>query len=129
MFGGREMKYSRNYDTVAFDKRDSAVMLFFAVTTASGEIDDYLLLMRAQGEELDGSLYIEINERQFAGQNLVKAAQCTDNMLTLEFAEPAEALEGAEGILLTFTQTQENRVAFARGIIDVLGDTLTGANA
>ena len=123
------MKYSRNYDTVAFDERENAIMLFFAVTTDKGEIEDYLLLMKAHGEGLDEALYIEINERQFAGQDLVKTAQCSDNMLTLDFKEPAEALDGAEGIILTFTRTQENRVAFARGVIDVLGDTLTGGHA
>lgn len=125
----RSMKYSRNYDTVAFDERENAIMLFFAVTTESGEIEDYLLLMKAQGEGLGEALYIEINERQFAGQDLIKSAQCTDNMLTLDFKEPARELDGAEGIVLTFTQTQENRAAFARGIIDVLGDTLTGGHA
>jgi stress-induced morphogen len=125
----RSMKYSRNYDTVAFDERENAIMLFFAVTTGKGEIEDYLLLMKAHGEGLDEALYIEINEQQFAGQNLVKSAQCTDNMLTLDFKEPAAALNGAEGIILTFTRTQENRVAFARGVFDVLGDTLTGGHA
>lgn len=124
-----EMTYSRTYDTVAFDVRDDAVMLFFAVTTTRGDIEDYLLLMRTEGNGPDSALYLEINEQQFAGQDIIKAAHCTDNMLTLELAEPAAALNGAEGIILTFTQTQENRVAFARGIIDVLGDTLTGAHA
>ena len=44
------MSINRRYDTVAFDVRQDATMLFFASTTATGDIDDYLLLMRAQGD-------------------------------------------------------------------------------
>jgi hypothetical protein len=36
-------------------------MLFFSRTTASGDIEDYMLLMRAVGEEFDDAIYIEIN--------------------------------------------------------------------
>lgn len=60
------MPASRQYDTVAFDVRDNATMLFFAQTSAAGDIEDYLLLMRAEGEELDGAIFLEINEQQFA---------------------------------------------------------------
>jgi len=35
------MSTSHHYDTVAFDKRDNATMLFFARTTPGGDIDDY----------------------------------------------------------------------------------------
>ena len=64
------MSINHHYDTVAFDKRDNATMLFFARTTPGGDIDDYLLLMRAEGEDFDEALYIEVNERQFAGHDL-----------------------------------------------------------
>ena len=44
------MANSRHFDTVAFDVRDNAAMLFFADTDSSGDIKSYLLLMRASGE-------------------------------------------------------------------------------
>jgi hypothetical protein len=78
------MSDGRHYDTVAFDVRDNATMLFFARTTAAGDIEDYLLLMRAEGEEFDEAIYIEINENQFAGHDLIQEARMTGNMLTLE---------------------------------------------
>jgi hypothetical protein len=65
------MTESRQYDTVAFDVRDNATMLFFAKTTDVGDINDYLLLMRTIDEDFDESIYIEINEQQFGGHNLV----------------------------------------------------------
>ena len=65
---------SRQYDTVAFDVRDNTTMLFFAKTTEEGDISDYLLLMRTVDEEFDESIYIEINEQQFGGHNLIREA-------------------------------------------------------
>ena len=47
------MTESRQYDTVAFDVRDNATMLFFAKTTDLGDISDYLLLMRTIDEDFD----------------------------------------------------------------------------
>ena len=44
------MAESRQYDTVAFDVKDNATMLFFANTTEEGDISDYLLLMRTVDE-------------------------------------------------------------------------------
>ena len=55
------MSASRHYDTVAFDVRDSATMLFFARTSADGDIDDYLLLMRTIGEDFDDTIILEVN--------------------------------------------------------------------
>jgi hypothetical protein len=77
------MVESRQYDTVAFDVRDNATMLFFAKTTDEGDISDYLLLMRTVDEEFSESIYIEINEQQFGGHNLIREAALTSNVLTL----------------------------------------------
>ena len=52
------MTESRQYDTVAFDVRENATMLFFAKTTDTGDILDYLLLMRTIEENFDESIYI-----------------------------------------------------------------------
>jgi hypothetical protein len=69
------MTDSRHYDTVAFDVRDNATMLFFAKTTPEGDINDYLLLMRTIEEDFDESMYIEINENQFGGHDLIREAE------------------------------------------------------
>jgi hypothetical protein len=123
------MLNSRNYDTVAFDVREDATMLFFAKTSKTGDIDDYLLLMRAEGEEFDEALYLEINEQQFAGHNMISEARLTGNMLTLELREPAAELDGANEIVLTYDETPENQANIEAGVIRVLGNTLAGGNA
>ena len=120
---------SRHYDTVAFDVRDNATMLFFARTTPEGDINDYLLLMRTIEENFDESMYIEINEHQFGGHNLISEAALMGNSLTLTLHEPAEELGGATKIVLTFADTPENGTSIERGAFRVLGDTLSGGNA
>ena len=123
------MSNSRHYDTVAFDVRDNAIMLFFARTTAAGDIEDYLLLMRAEGEEFDEAIYIEINENQFAGHDLIQEARMTGNMLTLELRKPMVELDGASEIVLTYDDSPENRTSIETGVFRVLGNTLAGGNA
>jgi hypothetical protein len=123
------MTDSRQYDTVAFDVRENATMLFFAKTTDVGDINDYLLLMRTIDEEFDESIYIEINEQQFGGHNLIREAALTGNVLTLRLHEPAEELGGVSDIVLTWSETTENLDSIEMGAFRVLGDTLTGGNA
>ncbi len=123
------MTESRQYDTVAFDVRDNATMLFFAKTTEVGDISDYLLLMRTVDEEFDESIYIEINEQQFGGHNLIREAALTGNVLTLRLREPADELGGVSDIVLTWAETTENMDSIELGAFRVLGDTLVGGNA
>ena len=123
------MTKSRQYDTVAFDVRDNATMLFFARTTDMGDISDYLLLMRTIEENFDESIYIEINEQQFGGHNLIREASLTGNVLTLHLHEPASELGDIADIVLTWTETTENLDAVEVGAFRVLGDTLTGGSA
>ncbi len=123
------MSINRRYDTVAFDVREKATMLFFARTTASGDIEDYLLLMRASGDEEDESLYLEINERQFGGSDLIREARLTGNVLTLELSEPLDALDGVTQIVLTYENTAANKASIEAGAFRVLGNTLCGGNA
>jgi hypothetical protein len=123
------MAGNRKYDTVAFDVRDNATMLFFARTSPKGDIEEYLLLMRAEGEEYDDAIYLEVNEQQFAGHDLIKEARLTGNILTLELCEPAKELQGAAEIVVTFDETPENKSSMEQGAFRVLGDTLTGGHA
>jgi len=123
------MADSRQYDTVAFDVRDNTTMLFFAKTTDAGDIADYLLLMRTIEEDFDESIYIEINEQQFGGHNLIREASMTGNVLTLRLHEPAKELDGTSDIVLTWADTVENAESIEVGAFRVLGDTLVGGNA
>jgi hypothetical protein len=123
------MTDSRQYDTVAFDVRDNATMLFFAKTSDEGDIKDYLLLMRTVDEEFDESIYIEINEQQFGGHDLIREVTMTGNVLTLRLHEPAETLGGASEIVLTYAETTENLESIEAGAFRVFGDTLVGGNA
>lgn len=123
------MSSSRHYDTVAFDVRDNATMLFFAQTSAGGDIQDYLLLMRAEGEELEGEIFLEINEQQFAGSEMISEARMNGNMLTLAFQAPVEELGGETQLVLVFDDSPENRTAMEAGAFRVLGEKLSGGNA
>lgn len=120
---------SRQYDTVAFDVRDNATMLFFAKTTPERDISDYLLLMRTVDDEFEESIYIEINEQQFGGHNLIREATLTGNVLTLRLHEPAAELDGTTDIVLTWEDTAENLESIEAGAFRVFGDTLVGGNA
>lgn len=123
------MTDSRHYDTVAFDVRENTTMLFFAKTTDIGDITDYLLLMRTIEEDFDESLYIEINEQQFGGHNLIREAALTGNVLTLRLHEPAEALGGTSEIVLTWAETTENQQSIEVGAFRVFADSLVGGTA
>lgn len=123
------MSSHRQYDTVSFDVRDNAMILFFARTTDSGDIDDYLLLMRGQSEDFAPKIYIEINEQQFSGHDLISEVQMRDNILTLHLREPAAELGGAREIVLSYEASPENRAIVEAGALRVLGDCLTGGHA
>lgn len=123
------MSDSRYYDTVAFDVRENATMLFFARTTPEGDVADYLLLMRTIEEDFDSSTYIEINEQQFGGHNLIREAALIGNTLTLSLHEPAAELGNVTEIVLTYADTPENGASIEAGAFRVLGDSLTGGNA
>jgi hypothetical protein len=123
------MPATRHYDTVAFDVRDNATMLFFAQTTSGGDVDDYLLLMRTVEDDFDESMYIEINEHQFGGHDLIREAVLMGNTLTLKLHEAAAELDGATQITISFADTPENGRSIERGAFRVLGDTLSAGNA
>ncbi|MDX1517443.1 MAG: hypothetical protein R3288_11420 [Woeseiaceae bacterium] len=123
------MSHSRFYDTVAFDVRENATMLFFASTSEAGDIKDYLLLMRAIEDDFDESLYIEINENQFGGHNLLREARLLGNTLTLSLHKPAKELGNAAEIVLTFEETENNLSSIEKGAFRVLGDALVGGSA
>jgi hypothetical protein len=123
------MTDSRQYDTVAFDVKDNATMLFFANTTDDEEISDYLLLMRTVDDDFNESIYVEINEQQFGGHNLIKEVALTGNILTLRLHEPAAELDGTAEIVLTWAETTENMESIEAGAFRVFGDQLVGGNA
>lgn len=123
------MSHSRLYDTVAFDVRDNATMLFFAKTTAESDIEDYLLLLRTVDDEFEESIYIEVNEQQFGGHNLLESATMIGNTLTLVLREPATELDNATDIVLTYAETADNLAAIEAGLFRVLGDVLEGGHA
>jgi len=104
-------------------------MLFFARTSAAGDIEEYLLLMRAEGEEYDDSIYIEINENQFSGHDLIQEARMTGNMLTLELRDSSAELDGASLIVATYDDSPENRTSIESGAFRVLGSALAGGHA
>lgn len=123
------MADSREYDTVAFDVKDNATMLFFANTTDDEEISDYLLLMRTVDDDFNESIYVEINEQQFGGHDLIREVAMTGNILTLRLHEPAAELDGTTEIVLTWAETTENLESIEAGAFRVFGDKLVGGNA
>ncbi len=122
------MRASRYYDTVAFDVRDNATMLFFA-NTANDDITDYLLLMRTIDDDFDESFYIEINEQQFGGHDLIREAELRGNVLTLRLRPGADVPDNLREIVLTWAETGDNLENIEAGAFRVLGDSLVGGNA
>ena len=123
------MSAGRHFDTVAFDVRENATMLFFARTDANGEIEDYLLLMRTITEAFEDFIFLEINEQQIPGNELIREAEMSESMLTLRFRETVAELGGADELIITFDATQENRTAMEAGAFRVLGEKLSGGHA
>jgi hypothetical protein len=123
------MSSNRHFDTVAFDVRDNATMLFFARTDANGEIEDYLLLMRTITEAFEDFIFLEINEQQVPVNDLIREAEMTEHMLALHFRESVAELDGAEALVITFDATKENRTAMEAGAFRVLGEKLSGGHA
>ena len=123
------MADSRHYDTVAFDVRDNATMLFFARTSSEGDIDDYLLMVRTIEEDFEESTFIEVNEQQFGGHDLIREARLLGTTLTIDLREPAAALGGSDKLVLSWADTPENGTSIERGAFRVLGDALSGGNA
>jgi len=123
------MPKGRVYDTVAFDVRDNAIMLFFAGTSDTGEIDDYVLLMRAIEDDFDETLTIERNEKRVVANDLLKSARLVGNCLTLEFNAPASVFDDAKELSLVFDETESNFENLEAGAFRVLGDRLVGGTA
>ena len=108
------MEDSRQYDTVAFDVKDNATMLFFAKTTDEGDISDYLLLMRTVDEDFNESIYVEINEQQFGGhtaggnpQRAIESGRFSPHRLP----RFVDQIENSPGILVqvpTFCRQHDN---------------------
>lgn len=123
------MAGTRHYDTVAFDVRDDAAMLFFAATDASGEIKNYLLLMRPCADPLEDAIYLEIDEEQEAGLDVVAQASLTGGVLQLQLGAAAAEKFGCSELVLSFADTEGNRAAIEAGAFRVLGDKLTGGHS
>ena len=123
------MSTGRHFDTVAFDVRDNATMLFFARTDASGEIEDYLLLMRTISDEFEDFIFLELNEQEIPGNDLIREAEMNECMLTIRFRNPVAELGGADELVITFDATNENRTSMEARVFRVLGEKLSGGHA
>ncbi len=122
------MSKNHHYDTVAFDVRDNATMLFFAQTGEHGDIDRYFLIVRTIEDDFDETLHIEIDDRQVGGKEFLSQARLVGNTLTLVAREPSDLLGGRE-FVLTFEETPENLASLEAGAFRVLGDVLVGGTA
>lgn len=123
------MTISRHFDTVAFDVREDAIMLFFAETGKTGDIKSYLLLMRANDDDMNNTLYLEIDETQLAGAEVVREALLDGNLLRLTLHETAATTFGDGELVLTFDDNPHNRAGIEAGALRVLGDKLVGGHS
>ena len=122
------MPAARHFDTVVFEERDNARMLFFAKTTPAGDIEEYFLITHA-GTDAGTILMLEVNEHQEVGNDLVREASMTGNVLALDFGRPVAGLDNETGALISYDDTGENRASIEAGVFAVLGDKLTGGHA
>lgn len=123
------MTQASHYDTVAFDVRDDAAMLFFADTGKSGDILSYLLLMRTGDPAQPATLCLEINEKQLVGNDIIREANLTSNVLTLHLDPGTAAEVGDAELVLTFDDTAANRAGIEAGALTVLGEKLSGGHS
>jgi hypothetical protein len=123
------MSAGRHFDTVAFDVQDNATMLFFARTDEAGDIEDYLLLMRTIGDDFDDTIFLEVNEEQYSGSEIIREARMSENMLTLFFSEPVAVFGGETELVIAFSDSPENRASMEAGAFRVLGEKIAGGNA
>ena len=123
------MSASRHYDTVAFDVRDDTSMLFFAKTNQEGDIEDYLLLMRVINDEFGDMIFMEVNEQQHAGGDLIGEAQMSEGLLSLQFTSPVADFDNSDALIVSFEPSAENRQAMEAGVFRVLGEKLSGGHA
>lgn len=123
------MATSHHFDTVAFDVREDALMLFFARTDAAGDISSYLLLMRATDDELNETLYLEVDESQSSGDDVIMEAELEGNILRLSLFDDAAQTFGDSSLILSFDDNEHNRAGIQAGALRVLGDKLTGGQA
>ena len=122
------MTTSRHFDTVAFDVRENAAMLFFAKTRANGDIDSYVLLMRGVNDEFEETLCLEIDERQVSGDGIIEQAELDGNLLKLSLNRDAAETFGDREIVMTFDDNERNRAGIESGSLRVLGDFLVGGH-
>ena len=118
-----------DYDTVAFDARDNAIMLFFARTSGDGNIEEYLLLMRPSGDEYGDRVFVEVNEQMLADEETITEARMAGNVLTLSFSKPVAVFGDQAEVVVVFADTPDNRAAIEAGALRVLGDRMAGGNA
>ena len=123
------MSASRHYDTVAFDVRDDTSMLFFARTNQEGDIEDYLLLMRVINDDFGDMIFMEVNEQQHAGSDLISEAQMSEGLLSLQFTSPVADFDNSDALVVSFEASVENRQAMESGVFRVLGEKLSGGHA
>ena len=74
-------------------------------------------------------IFLEINEEQFAGSEMIAEARMSGNMLTLVFHEAVKELDNAAEMILTFDDSPENRTSMEAGAFRVLGEKLSGGHA
>jgi hypothetical protein len=104
-------------------------MLFFARTDEAGDIEDYLLLMRTIGDDFDDTIFLEVNEEQYSGSEIIREARMSENMLTLFFSEPVAVFGGETELVIAFSDSPENRASMEAGAFRVLGEKIAGGNA
>ena len=84
--------------------------------------------MRATDEDMDNTLYLEIDETQAAGDDVVMEAELQGNVLTLSLFDSAAATFGESSITLSFDDNPHNRAGIEAGAMRVLGDKLVGGH-
>ena len=85
--------------------------------------------MRTFSDEFDAPIFIEVNECQLSGTDLIREVTMTEGMLRIRFREPVGEFGGKSEFVLTFDSTDENRSSVETGAFRVLGDKLSGGHA
>ena len=84
----------------------------------------YIVLQRAESEEHDDGVYLEIDDQINSGYNLVQSASCENAVLTLKIEPCFQRLASPSDVVVRFQENDETRARIDLGTRKILQDLL-----
>ena len=112
--------FNLHANKVSLDVINGAWVLSFGETSPTGDVSHYLMLQRAECEEYDEGIYLEIDDQKNSGFNLVKRARCAGGRLTLDIEPCLQRLGSPSEVVVSFHEDERSRAQIDRGTKKIL---------